>query len=303
MKLNENLPERILLFGKNGQIGWELQRTLAPLGQIIALDKPDLDFTDLMLIREKVREIKPGIIVNAAGYTAVDRAEEEPELAMAVNGYAAGVLAEEAKGAGALLIHYSSDYVFDGTNNRPYTEEDVPHPLNVYGKTKLFSEQAIQAAGGNYLIFRTSWVYGNRGQNFLLTMLRLAREREEIKVVNDQIGAPTWCRMIAESTAAVLAGGIERKAGFFEYFEELKGLYHMTAGGQTSWFGFAQKIFETIPDTERKLKRLVPISTEEYPAAALRPKYSVMDNGKLQKVFDIYTAAVPWFESLKYMQV
>jgi dTDP-4-dehydrorhamnose reductase len=189
---------RILLTGKNGQVGWELQRTLATLGEVVTLDRQDLDLADPDSIRRVVREHKPNLIVNAAAYTAVDKAEEESDLAMVINGTAPGILAEEAKRLSAAIIHYSTDYVFDGSKNTPYTEEDAPNPLNVYGRTKLAGERAIQAVGAPYLILRTSWVYGMRGKNFLLTILRLARERNEIKVVNDQIGAPTWSRIIAQ---------------------------------------------------------------------------------------------------------
>jgi dTDP-4-dehydrorhamnose reductase len=278
MDNNESNRRKILLLGKNGQVGWELQRTLAPLGNVMALDQEELDLVRVGDIRSTVQELKPDIIVNAAAYTAVDKAESEPDLAMAINGDAPGVLAEEAKKLGALLVHYSTDYVFDGTKDTPYTEEDIPNPLNVYGKTKLAGEQAIQAVDGNHLIFRTSWVYGTRGQNFFLTMLHLAREREEIRVVDDQIGAPTWCRMIAESTALILAQGINREEGFSGYFEERKGIYHMTAGGQTSWYGFAERIFEVVPDTDRKLKRLMAVKTEEYQTVAERPHYTVLSS-------------------------
>jgi len=282
---NESNPRKILLLGKNGQVGWELQRTLAPLGNVVALDQEELDLIRVGDIRSTVRELKPDIIVNAAAYTAVDKAESEPNLAVAINGDAPGVLAEEAKKLRALLVHYSTDYVFDGTKDTPYTEEDIPNPLNVYGKTKLAGEQAIRAVDGNYLIFRTSWVYGTRGQNFFLTMLRLAREREEIRVVDDQIGAPTWCRMIAESTALILAQGINREEGFNGYFEERKGIYHMTAGGQTSWYGFAERIFESTPDSYRKLKRLIPIVSREYPTAAIRPMRSILNNKKTEETY------------------
>lgn len=283
MDNNKNSPGKILLLGKNGQVGWELQRTLAPLGNVIALDREELDLVRVADIRSTVRELKPDIIVNAAAYTAVDKAESEPDLAMAVNGVAPGVLAEEAKKLGALLVHYSTDYVFDGTKDTPYTEEDIPNPLNVYGKTKLAGEQAIQAVDGNHLIFRTSWVYGTRGQNFFLTMLRLAREQEEIRVVDDQIGAPTWCRMIAESTALILAQGINREEGFKGYFEKRKGIYHMTAGGQTSWYGFANLI---IKDRTKKVN-LLAIKTEDYEAVAIRPKNSLMSDHKLFNDFNL----------------
>ena len=223
---------RILLTGKNGQVGWELQRTLAPLGEVVVLDRRQLDLSDPDQIRERVREISPDLIVNAAAYTAVDRAEAEPEPAMAVNGTAPGLLAEEAKRIGAAIIHYSTDYVFDGAKTTPYTEEDAPNPLNVYGRTKLAGEQAVQAAGVPHLILRTSWVYGMRGKNFLLTILRLAREREELKIVDDQIGAPTWSRTIAEATAQILTSGAWPVSG-------ASGIYHLTASGSTSWYGFA----------------------------------------------------------------
>ena len=196
---------RILVTGANGQVGWELQRTLQTLGDVIACDRVTLDLANPDSIRERVRAIKPEVIVNAAAYTAVDKAESEPELAMAVNGVAPGILAEEAKRLGALLIHYSTDYVFDGTKSDAYLEDDRTNPLSEYGKSKLAGEKAIEASGEAYLIFRTSWVYASRGKNFLLTMLRLANEREELRVVDDQFGAPTWCRTVAEGTAHVVA--------------------------------------------------------------------------------------------------
>lgn len=287
MSNNGNNPKKILILGKNGQVGWELQRTLAPLGNIIAMDQEELDLIQLTDVRRKVQEIKPDIIVNAAAYTAVDQAESEPELAMAINGDAPGVLAEEAKKLGTLLVHYSTDYVFDGTKDSPYTEEDKPNPLNVYGRTKLAGEQAIQAVDGNHLIFRTSWVYGTRGKNFFLTMLRLAREREEIRVVDDQIGAPTWCRMIAESTALILAQGINREEGFHRYFEERKGIYHMTAGGQTSWYGFAGEVIGGIPLDSKVVKSIIPIKTKDYLYEAQRPLNSVLSNTTLNIKFQI----------------
>jgi len=261
----------ILLLGKNGQVGWELQRTLAPLGQVIALDQPDLDLTKPEQIRAQVREVKPNLIVNAAAYTAVDRAEGEPELAMAINGIAPGILAEEAKALGATLVHYSTDYVFDGTKKEPYTEADEPNPINVYGKTKLAGEQAIQAVGGNNLIFRTSWVYGMRGNNFLLTILRLAKERDELRIVDDQIGAPTWCRMLAEATALILARGEEGLADNW-------GLYHMTAGGKTTWYGFAKGILEDVKLNKKEPISMIPLLTHDYFTLAKRPMNSVLSN-------------------------
>jgi dTDP-4-dehydrorhamnose reductase len=196
---------RILLTGPTGQVGWELRRSLAPLGVVTALDRTALDLTDADGLRRVVREVRPALIVNAAAYTAVDRAESEPDLAMAVNGLAPGILAEEGKRVGAALVHFSTDYVFDGRKAGAYVEDDAPAPVNVYGATKLAGERAMEAVGAPHLILRTSWVYGARGANFFLTMRRLARERPELRIVDDQTGAPTWCRMIAEATAQIIA--------------------------------------------------------------------------------------------------
>lgn len=262
-----------MLTGKNGQVGWELQRTLAPLGEVIALGRQELDLTKPDQIRERIKEIKPNLIVNAAAYTAVDKAEKEPKLAFAVNAVAPAVLAEEAKHVGAVLVHYSTDYVFDGTKTTPYTEEDEPNPINVYGKSKWEGEQAIKAAEIPYFIFRTSWVYGLRGKNFLLTILQLVRERDEIRVVNDQTGAPTWSRMIAEATALILARG-------HSFFVEKTGIYHLSNGGCTSWYGFAKKIIAGVFGAGFKT-RLVPIPSSEYPTPSRRPAYSVLSNNKL----------------------
>lgn len=278
---------RILLAGKNGQVGWELQRTLATLGNVIALDRHDMDLANPDSIRRAVRDHKPNLIVNAAAYTAVDKAEEEPDLAMANNGTAPGILAEEAKRLGAALIHYSTDYVFDGNKNVPYSEDDAPNPLNVYGKTKLAGELAIQAVGAPHLIFRTSWVYGVRGKNFFMTILRLAKERNELRVVNDQIGAPTWSCMIAEATAQILAQIHSRPASFPQLFKDISGIYHLTAGGQTSWFGFAKAILTHCYSSAASVPRLTPIGTEEYPTPAKRPKNSVLSNAKLNHKFGL----------------
>jgi dTDP-4-dehydrorhamnose reductase len=275
---------RILLTGMNGQVGWELQRTLPTLGEVIALDRRGLDLADPDSIRHIVRDHKPDLIVNAAAYTAVDKAEEESDLAMAINGTAPGILAEEAKRLGAALVHYSTDYIFDGNKNTPYTEDDAPKPLNVYGKTKLAGEKAIHAVGVPYLIFRTSWVYGARGKNFLLTILRLARERDELNIVDDQIGSPTWCRLIAQMTAHVLTHVYCHGMASRDY----SGIYHFTATGKTSWFEFASQILEWAkmrPDY--KIKSLRPITTREYPTAAVRPVYSAMSNNKITEKFSL----------------
>ncbi|MHB1099846.1 MAG: dTDP-4-dehydrorhamnose reductase [Burkholderiales bacterium] len=265
----------ILLIGKNGQVGWELQRTLAPLGNVVATGSLELNLADPDSIRKNVREIRPDLIVNAGAYTAVDRAESEPEIAMKINGIAPGILAEEAARLGALQVHYSTDYVFDGTKNGAYLEADSPNPLSVYGKTKLAGEEAIRNAGARHLIFRTSWVYGMRGHNFLLTILRLARERDELRIIDDQIGAPTWSRMIAEASSIALAG----------FREGLEGTYHLTSKGATTWHGFTQAILENSP-LEKKPK-LVSIPTEDYPLPAPRPKNSILSNEKLHSAFGI----------------
>jgi len=290
---------KILLTGKNGQVGWELQRTLAPLGEVVAVDRQALDLTSPDAIRALIREVKPALIVNPAAYTAVDKAESEPELAMAVNGIAPGIMAEEAKRLGAAMIHYSTDYVFDGTKTSPYTEKDLPNPGNVYGKTKLAGEQAIQAAGIPHLILRTSWVYGTRGRNFLLTILRLAQERDELKIVDDQIGAPTSSRMIAEITGQILAqcfSPITHCASPIAHHPSpitpYSGLYHLTAAGQTSWHGFAAAILESRARTTGVAgSRLTPIPTSAYPLPAPRPLYSVMANDKLQRTFGVSAPA------------
>ncbi len=278
---------RILLTGKNGQVGWELQRTLAALGEVITLDRHGMDLANPDSIRRVVREIKPALIINAAAYTAVDKAETEPELAMAINGTAPGVLAEEAKRLGAGIVHYSTDYVFDGSKNTSYIEEDIPNPLNVYGRTKLAGEQAIFSVGVPYLIFRTSWVYGSRGKNFLLTILRLARERNDLRIVDDQVGAPTWSRMIAEATAQILVQFYGRPMSHPSLLTDISGIYHMTAGGQTSWFGFAEAILNYVSGSVAPVPHLTPVTTKEYPTPAKRPRNSIMSNVKLNHQFGI----------------
>ena len=273
---------KILILGANGQVGWELQRSLAPLGEVVALGHAALDLTSPDAIRQALRHIAPEVIVNAAAYTAVDRAEQEPELAQAVNGIAPGVLAEEAKHLNAALVHYSTDYIFDGAKGSPYAEIDAPNPMSVYGKTKLAGEKAVAATGCPHLILRTSWVYGARGKNFLLTIQRLARERDELRVVNDQFGAPTWSRMIAASTSAILSQCLH-KGSVASILRDKGGLYHLTAAGQTSWFGFASEIVKFAD----KAPRMTPITTAEYPLPAPRPAYSVMSNAKLERVFGL----------------
>jgi dTDP-4-dehydrorhamnose reductase len=275
---------RILLTGKNGQVGWELQRALAPLGELTACDREQLDLSDISQIRAKIRELQPQLIVNAAAYTAVDRAESEPEIAMQINAAAPAAMAEAAKEVGALLVHYSTDYVFDGTSTRPYTEDHATNPLNVYGQTKLAGEQAIASSGASYLIFRTSWVYGARGKNFLLTILRLARERSELTIVNDQIGAPTLSRDIAEATARVISNiGVEKNLAAAA--ARFSGIYNLTSSGETSWFGFAEFALSSV-----KLLNTVslkPLTTAQYKTPARRPLYSLLDPSRLIRTFGL----------------
>jgi dTDP-4-dehydrorhamnose reductase len=268
-------------------VGWELNRSLLPLGEVIALGRAEADLSRPESLRQIVRDIQPDVIVNAAAYTAVDKAEEEEQLATVINGEAPGVLAEEAKRCGALLVHYSTDYVFDGTKDSPYVETDTPNPINAYGRSKLTGEQAIQASGADYLIFRTSWVYAARGRNFLLTMLRLMQEREELKVVADQIGAPTWARTIADTTAHCIRQAVnEVKRGHFT-----PNTYHLTNSGETSWHGFAEIIAEyakqTILNDELRTKRIEKINTKDYSVSARRPINSRLSLESLPKDFSL----------------
>ena len=283
------------MIGKEGQVGGELSTLLEPLGELIVFGEKDLDLTQVDRIREKVRDVQPHLIVNAAANTAVDKCEEVADLAMAVNGTAPAILAEEAKKLGAALVHYSTDYVFDGEKQGPYTEEDSPNPLGVYGRTKLAGDEAIQSTGLPHLIFRTSWVYGLTGKNFLLTMQRLGKERDELKIVDDQIGCPTWSRTIAQTTANVLTQILPQSSpGDLSRFEQASGLYNLVCGGQTSWFGFAKAILEESSPTTK----LTPIPTSEFPTPAKRPQNSVLSTEKLRSAFGIVTPA--WDVTLKY---
>jgi dTDP-4-dehydrorhamnose reductase len=275
----------ILILGSAGQLGTELQRSFSTLGQILAWDKQRFDLSNPDQVRAAVRESAPHIILNAAAYTAVDRAESEPDLAMAVNAKAPEVLAEEAKRMGALLVHYSTDYVFDGTKSGAWVETDAPNPLSVYGASKLAGEQAITAVGGRYLIFRTSWVYGPHGKNFLLTMLRLGRERDRLNVVDDQIGAPTTSIELADATRTIVEGVMASRFGPPQGWA---GIYHMTCGGAISWCGFAKAIFERAqPILNGKIAQVSPIPTSAYPTPARRPPNSVLSNEKLFSRFGV----------------
>jgi dTDP-4-dehydrorhamnose reductase len=278
---------RILIVGKNGQVGWELQRTLSTLGRCVAVDYPDIDLVNADSIRSVIADASPELIVNAAAYTAVDQAEDEFELAMKINATAQGVMAEEAKRRGAVYITYSTDYVFDGSKKGAWTEEDKPSPLNAYGQTKLAGDEIVSAAGGAYLIFRTSWVYGARGKNFLLSMLKLAKDKSELKIVGDQIGAPTWSRAIAEATAQALSWGVGRKGNAAGAIGEVAGVYGLTNTGETSWAGFAKEIFRIYEAAGNKVPTVTEIPASEYPLKATRPMNSVMSGAKLKKTFGI----------------
>jgi len=269
---------RILLTGKTGQVGWELNRALSKIGTVSALDRNQMDLSKPETLRTVIREVKPNIIINSAAYTAVDKAESEPELAMTVNGIAPGVIAREAKKIGAGMVHYSTDYVFDGKAMSPYVENDLACPLGVYGKSKLAGDNEIIQAGIPHIIFRTGWVYSLRGSNFLLTMQKLAQTKNEIKVVDDQRGSPTWSRSIAEGTAQILGQCFSKSQKFSH-----SGIFNMSCGGESSWFGFAKKILETsglLKNTE-----LIPIPTTEYPTPAIRPKNTLLSNRKLKQTF------------------
>lgn len=272
---------RVLILGAAGQVGVELQRSFAGFGSVVAVDREAFDLADPNETRALIRREKPDVILNAAAYTAVDRAESEPEVAMAINGHAPRTLAEEAQRANALLVHYSTDYVFDGTKREPWLETDKPNPLSTYGTSKLAGERAIQGVGGRYLIFRTSWVYGPHGRNFLQTMLRLAGERDRLSIVDDQIGSPTTSNELARATRTIVEGVLSEKYGSMH---EWAGLYHMTCSDAVTWFGFAQAIFARAPSNLNvQLPELISIKTEEFPTAARRPLYSVLSN---QKLFD-----------------
>jgi dTDP-4-dehydrorhamnose reductase len=272
---------RILLTGGTGQLGSALRGTLSALGEVVAPPRNALDLASADALVATVREIRPDLVINAAAYTAVDQAESEAAVAMQVNGIAPGILAVEARRLNAALIHYSTDYVFAGDRNAAYREDDAAAPLNVYGRTKLAGEHGVIAAGAAHLILRTGWVYASHGRNFLLTMRRLAREGKEIRVVDDQIGAPTFARDIAAATARVIAQSIADGRFQPDRFRVDGGLYHLTALGQTTWFGFAQAI---LAGTEA-MGRLLPTTTRHYPTPARRPQYSVLDNGKFARQF------------------
>jgi dTDP-4-dehydrorhamnose reductase len=306
---------KILIFGRTGQLGWELAQKLGPLGNLTILGSSDVDFAHPEAIRSAVQSVNPTVIVNAAAYTAVDKAESEPDLAWAINAEAPGILAQEAARLGSLLVHYSTDYVFDGTKSGPWIESDPTNPINVYGKSKLGGEQAIAramaGAESRWLVFRTSWVYGARGTNFLLTMLRLAKERSELRIVDDQVGAPTSSEAIAQATANVLARVLPRIQAQSDPVTnsapqpavtllpaDWSGVYHLTCSGSASWFGFAKEFLaRTAESTGASLPKLIPIPTAEFPRAAPRPGNSRLSCEKLQKTFGVTLPT--WQQALK----
>jgi len=274
---------RILLSGANGQVGSALQHSLGEKNEVFAFDRTTLDLANSEQIRQRVQEIKPDIIINAAAYTAVDQAEKEPDLAFTINGIAPGIFAEEAAQIGATLIHYSTDYVFNGNGNQPWREEDKPAPLNIYGASKLAGEQAIKATEATHLILRTSWVYGEHGNNFVKTILRIAAEKEELNIIDDQIGAPTSAEFIASATTKILnqlkGNSIALKSG----------TYHLCCSGKTNWHGFASEIVRlaTQNNTPLTVKKIHPIPTSAYPTPAERPKNSSLNCTRLKKVFGL----------------
>lgn len=273
-------PLKILISGKTGQVAVELTKRLTGLGELIVLGRDELDLSQPEQIRAQVRAHRPDLIINAGAHTAVDLAESEPDLAFAINAIAPGVFAQEAKALGIPLIHYSTDYVFDGSKPAPYTEDDQPNPLGVYGQSKLAGEQAIIAEGGQHLILRTSWVYSTHGKNFLLTMQRLLPQRTELRVVADQIGAPTWAGTIAQSTRALIERWQAGKPGAW-------GVYHLTAHGETSWFGFTQAIAEHLTAQGKQCASLEPIPASAYPTPAARPQNSRLDCSRLAREWQV----------------
>ena len=294
---------KIILLGKSGQVGWELQRSLASLGSVVALDRrsdPYLngDLSDLEGLAETVRILKPDIIVNAAAYTAVDKAESEAALAARINAEAPGVLARQAAAIGAWLIHYSTDYVFDGSGSRPWLEDAPTRPLSVYGRTKRDGETAIATSGARAVVLRTSWVYASRGQNFAKTMLRIAKERDALKVVADQFGAPTGADLIADVTAHII-----RQIFSCERANQLAGIYHLAAAGETSWHGYAQFVLQHASRQGCALKvspeQVEAIATEDYPVPAARPRNSRLNLAKLEKVFNLKMP--PWQQGVQRM--
>jgi dTDP-4-dehydrorhamnose reductase len=275
----------LLLLGKNGQLGWELRRTLPPLGRLTALDYPEIDLVHPQSVCQAIEELRPDVVINATAYTAVDRAESEAEIAMAVNAAAPGQIAAACAAAGAALVHYSTDYVFDGTLGRAYVESDAPNPLNVYGQSKLAGEQNIETCGGAYLILRTSWVYSLRRDSFVTKVLQWSRQQPTLRVVADQVGSPTWARMLAEITAHVLAAG-QREIG--AWLHARRGVYHLAGSGAASRLEWAQAILRLDPHREEQIcQAVLPALTSDFPTPAQRPLYSALDCARFEGVFGL----------------
>lgn len=286
---------RIVLIGKNGQLGWELQRTLPVLGEVTALSRNDLDLSAPDTIQKTITELKPDLIINAAAYTEVDLAEAQPDLAMSINALAPGVLSDVSKKLRAAFIHYSTDYVFDGHSERPYTENDPPSPTNLYGKSKYLGEENIRQAGDAYMIFRTSWVYSMRGNNFVNKVLGWSRKNTTLKIVSDQISNPTWARMLAEVTSSLLAGN---RIGLLEKVREARGVYHLAGSGYTSRYEWAKHILANDPNrTEQLVQAIKPVSSDEFPTTALRPLFTALDSTKFVEYFGLRSPK--WEESLR----
>jgi dTDP-4-dehydrorhamnose reductase len=285
---------KIVIVGRNGQLAWEANQRFQGLGEVVCIGRPELDLKDIQSVRAEIRRTKPSVLVNTAAYTAVDQAECEPDVAMKINSEAPAAMAEEMKRLGGLFITYSTDYVFDGKKASPYNESDPTAPLNVYGASKLSGERAVEAVGGSYLIFRTSWVYGARGKNFLKTILRLAAERPELRIVDDQVGAPTWSRDLADATRKIIeqlaAQSCSDKISIGEALGDRRGIYHMTAAGSVSWCGFATAILDEMKKrnlSKGTLANILPIPASEYPTPAARPQNSRLCNDKLKDTFGV----------------
>ena len=286
---------KIVLFGKNGQLGWELERSLSVLGDVAALDREELDLCNLHEVQRILRELRPDLIVNASAYTDVDRAEKESELAMRVNAMAPGAMAEVSRTLGAVLIHFSTDYVFDGRGNVPYSENDVTGPLNVYGRSKLMGEENIQEAGGAYLILRTSWVYSLRGNSFVNKVLGWARKNSTLRVVEDQVSSPTWARMLAEITCLLLA---QNQGSLYDRLHEQCGIYHVAGSGYTSRYEWAKQILANDPNrSEQTVQVIEPGRSAEFPTPATRPLFSALDCTRFERTFGLRLP--PWSSTLK----
>jgi dTDP-4-dehydrorhamnose reductase len=286
---------KVVLLGKNGQLGWELERSLPLWGDVVSLDREDLDLCDLGAVQKTLRELKPDLIVNASAYTDVDRAEKESDLAMRVNALAPGVMAEMSRKLGAVFIHYSTDYVFDGSQNSPNTESDPTNPLNIYGKSKLMGEENIKQAGDAYLILRTSWVYSLRGNIFVNKVLGWSRKNRVLKIVADQVGNPTWARMLAEVTSLLL---VQNKTDIHEKIRERCGVYHLAGSGFTSRYEWAKQILANDPRrSEQTVQTIEPARSEEFPTPAIRPLFSSLDCTRFEKTFDLRLP--PWNSTLE----